>query len=340
MRATLITQLGAPPEPADRPEPVAGDGETLIDVLASAINPIDNAVGSGSFYAGNPSTPYVPGAEAVGRVVRSPTLAVGATVYLAGAGFGTRRDGGLAEQAVAPAAAVVELPADADPIAAAALGIAGLAGWLPLAWRAPVRADDRVLVLGATGSVGLVAVQAAKLLGAGHVIAAGRRPDGLRRAAEAGADATVALDADVDDGVTLAERLREACGGDGPTYVFDPLWGDVAAAAIAAAAPGARIVNLGQGAGAQATLLSGAIRGKQLEIYGYLNFAAPAEARCEAHRRLLVHAARGELRLPYERIGLDGVPDGWTRQACGVERKIVVGPDHSGPPAAGEIGSP
>ena len=105
---------------------------------------------------------------------------------------------------------------------AAGLGIAGLAGWLPLAWRAPLEGGEHVLVLGATGSVGLVAVQVAKLLGAARVVAAGRSVAGLERAAEVGADATIRLDEAED----LVAAFKDAFGGEGPNYVFDPLWGE------------------------------------------------------------------------------------------------------------------
>ena len=99
----------------------------------------------------------------------------------------------MAERGVARDDGIVPVPDDVDPALAASLGIAGLAGWLPLEWRAPVRDGETVLVLGATGTLGLVAVQAAKILGAGRVVAAGRRPEGLERARRAGADATVQL---------------------------------------------------------------------------------------------------------------------------------------------------
>jgi NADPH2:quinone reductase len=323
MRAAVIETLGEPPVVRDVPAPEAADGHVLVDVLASALNPIDIAVGSGRFFAGHPPLPYVPGAEAVGRVAAGEGFPAGALVYLSGAGFGTARDGGLAERAAAPPAAVVALPADADPGLAAALGIAGLAGWLPLAWRAPVRAEDRVLVLGATGVAGRIAVQAARLLGAARVVAAGRRAGALAGALELGADATVELAGTPEE---LAERFRAACGGDGPTYVFDPLWGEPARAAVLAAAPGARIVNLGQSAGAEATLPSGAVRGKQLELFGHLTFAVPAAVRAEAHAELLAHVAAGRIGVAIERVALDDVPAAWTRQAGGTDAKLVVEP--------------
>lgn len=202
----------------------------------------------------------------------------------------------MAERA-APGAVVVEVPEGADPALAAALGIAGLAGWLPLAWRAPVRAGDRVLVLGATGTVGQVALQAARLLGAEHVVAAGRDQAGLERALALGADQAVGLHGDFGE----------------PTFVFDPLCGEPLERAVAAAAPGARIVQLGQSAGAAANLHSAAIRGKQLEVYGFSNFAVPAVVLAEHYRRLIERAIAGELRLDVERISLDEVGEAWNR---------------------------
>jgi NADPH2:quinone reductase len=316
MRAAQIAQLGAPPAIADVDLPAAGPEELAVEVLASALNPIDIAVANGAFFAGHPELPYVPGAEAVGRVIDGGRL-----VYVSGSGFGTTRDGGLAERAVAPADAVVELPDDTEPGLAAALGIAGLAGWLPLRWRAPVRADDRVLVLGATGTAGLVAVQAARLLGATRVVAAGRRPEALERARSAGADATVELGGTVDE---MAERMREAAGGDGPTLVYDPLWGEPLTAATIAAAPQARIVNLGQSAGPQATIASGAVRGKHLEILGYLNFRVPAPTFADGLLELLGHAAAGRVEVPIDRVALDDLPQAWAEQAAGPGRKLVV----------------
>jgi len=327
MRAALITKLGEPPSVTERPavQSDSDGGSVPIEVLASALNPIDIAVGSGRFFAGHPPLPYVPGAEAVGRVMTDCLgFVAGSLVYAAGAAFGTGRDGGLAEQARAPREALVRLPDGADPIAAAALGIAGLAGWLPLAWRAPIRPDDEVLVLGASGVVGRVAVQAAKLLGAARVVAAGRDHDALSATLEIGADAIVLLNGT--DTNELAGRIQGAFGGSGPTYVFDPLWGPAVEASAQAARPGARIVNLGQSAGAEATMSSGAVRGKQLEILGYLNFAVPADVRAHAHRALLQHAAAGRIQVPIERVALERVGDCWRRQANGPRSKFVVLP--------------
>jgi NADPH2:quinone reductase len=194
-----------------------------------------------------------------------------------------------------------------------------MAGWMPVAWRAPVRTNDRVLVLGATGTVGLVAVQAAKLLGAERVVAVGRNPERLKRAADLGADATVSLEED-----DLVAALKEAAGGDGPTYVVDTLWGTPAMAAIQAAAPGWRLVQVGQSAGGEATVASAAIRGKVGEIYGFTDFAVPRSEFREHYLRLVGHAAAGEIAFDVESYPLERIAEAWERQASGANAKLVV----------------
>jgi NADPH2:quinone reductase len=312
MKAALIQEVGAAAGVGEVSEP---SGET-IEVLAAPINPIDLAVSRGVLATGYPELPYVPGCEAVGRT------ADGKVVWIFGGSLGRTSQGAMGERAPVGDSHSIEVPEGADPAVAAGLGIAGLAGWLPFAWRAPLSGGESVLVLGATGSVGLVAVQTAKLLGAARVVAAGRSAAGLERAAECGADATLRLD-EHDD---LVAAFKDVFGGDGPSYVFDPLWGAPAAAAIDAAVPGATIVNLGQSAGATAELASASVRFKSLSILGHTNFAIPPDELAEHYRRLVGHVVAGEIRFDVERVALDSVGDAWRRQAEGAGTKLVVVP--------------
>ena len=310
MRAAVISELGRTPELTDWPEP---SGEVVYDVSAVSLNPADINIGAGRYFAGHPELPYVPGCEGVGR---GPD---GTRVYLFGDGLGLARDGLLAERALAPVDLGIPLPGPVSDEIAAACGIAGMAGWMPVVWRAPVRKDDRVLVLGATGTVGLVAVQAAKLLGAKRVVAVGRNPERLKRAADLGADATVNLAED-----DLAAAFKEAAGGDGPTHIVDTLWGAPAVAAIQAAAHGWRFVQIGQSAAAEATVASAAIRGKMGELYGYTDFAVPKKEFREQYLRLVGHATAGEIVFDIETYPLARVAEAWERQADGANAKIVV----------------
>jgi len=318
MRAALVKEIGSPPEPGEAPDPARGAGEALVEVLAVPLNPIDVNVAAGRFYGGSPPTPYVAGSEAVGVVRESDTHEPGTLVW---AHAGTKRNGALAELLAVPDDLLVPLPAGTDPPVAGALGVAGLAGWLPVAYRAPVREGETVLVLGATGTVGLVALQGARLLGAGRVVAAGRRPEALERAERLGADAVVSLEED-----DLAGAFRDACGGDGPSYVVDPLWGEPAVAAAQAAAPGARLVNIGQSAGAEAPFRSADVRGKQLEILGYSNFATPRDVMNREYLRLVEHAAAGDIQVEVARFPFERLVEAWQAQAEGAGAKVVVEP--------------
>lgn len=152
--------------------------------------------------------------------------------------------------------------------------------------------------------------------------AAGRSAAGLERAARHGADATLRLDETGD----LVAAFKEAFGGEGPSYVFDPLWGEPAAAAVQAAAPRATIVHLGQSAGATAELSSAAVRFKSLSILGHTNYAVPPDELAEHYQGLVGHAVAGEIRLEVERVPLDSVTDAWRRQAEGAGTKLVVVP--------------
>jgi NADPH2:quinone reductase len=304
--------VGAVAEVGDVAEPT----EETIEVLAASINPIDLAVSRGILATGHPELPYVPGCEAVGRT------AEGRIVWISGGSLGRTSQGAIAERASVGDSHMIDVPDGADPALAAGLGIAGMAGWLPLAWRAPLRGGENVLVLGATGSVGFVAVQTAKLLGAARVVAAGRSAAGLERATQHGADATLRLD-EVDD---LVAAFKDAFGGEGPSYVFDPLWGEPAAAAVQAAVPHATIVNLGQSVGATSEIASAAVRFKNLSILGHTNFLVPPDELANQYRRLVSHAVAGDIRLDVERVPLDSVADAWRRQAEGAGTKLVVVP--------------
>jgi len=228
----------------------------------------------------------------------------------------------MAERSVIDPATAIPLPDGLDEGLALACGIAGLAGWLALEHRARLREGETVLVLGASGMVGQIAVQAARLQGAARVVGAARSEDGLELARAAGADATVRLGDDVE---AMTAAIGEAAGGD-LHVVVDPVWGPPALAALRAASTGARVVQLGQSAAAEVSLTSAIVRGKALALLGHTNFAVPADVRRAAYERLTAHAARGELAVEVERVGLDDVAAAWERQRSSPRRKLVVVP--------------
>jgi NADPH:quinone reductase-like Zn-dependent oxidoreductase len=310
MRAAVLHEYGVPGVD-EFEEPSAGRERAVVDVLAAGVNPVDMAICAGRFYAGKPPLPSVAGREGVGMLD-------GSRVYFDApiAPFGS-----MAERALIDPASTYEVPDGVSDGVAVALGISGLAAWLALTWRAQLKQGEHVLVLAASGVLGQIAVQAAKLLGAGRVVAAARSRERLERCLELGADAAVRFGEPAD----LSAALTEAADGR-VDVVVDPLWGEPLVAAIDAASFGARIVQLGAGAGADAMIPSAAIRGKMLVLMGHTNFAAPPEVKREAYRRLADAAAAGDIRVEVDPLPLERVAEAWRRLAAGSHRKIVLVP--------------
>jgi len=312
MRAAILREYDATPELGDFDEPVQSDGNEPADVLAAGLNPVDIRKAAGVFpLAPKVPVPSVAGWEGIADMG-------GRRVYFADP---VAPHGALAEKTLLDPASVYDVPDGLDDGVAVSLGIAGLAGWLALEWSAKLREGETVLVLGASGTVGQVAVQAAKLLGAGRVVAAGRNRQALDRAAELGADATVVL-GEADD---LVEAIKEAAGG-GVDVTVDPLWGDPAVAAIKAANRFARHVALGQSAGIEALVASPDVRNKAVSIVGHTNYLVPFEDSRAAYERMAAHAAAGEIAVDYERVALDDAPEAWERLRSGPGAKLVIFP--------------
>lgn len=291
MRAARLHELGGVPQVDDVDAP---EGSHVVAVSAAALNPVDISIGSGRFYGGSPETPYVVGSEGVG------TAADGRRVWFRG-------NATVAEQAAASPEQVCEVPGGLDDATALACGIAGVTGWLAVAWRAEVTPDDTVLVLGASGIVGSAALQGAKVLGAKRVVGAARNTDNVPEVA--------------DEVVSLADgdELPEA------TVVVDTLWGAPAERALERAARGVRFVHLGQSAGPEARLQSGWVRGRVMTILGHSLFSTPPEVLAKGYGELCEHVVAGRIELAAESYALDDVAAAWERQASGSPgAKIVV----------------
>jgi NADPH:quinone reductase-like Zn-dependent oxidoreductase len=311
MRAAVLREYGVP-SPGEFEEPAAaGPDQAVLEVLAAGVNPVDVSIAAGRFYAGKPPLPSVAGREGVGTLD-------GERVYFDApiVPFGS-----MAERALVDPASTYPVPDGLDEGVAIALGISGLAAWLALTWRADVRPGEHVLVLGASGVLGQIAVQGAKLLGAARVVAAARSAEGLERCLALGADAAVRL-GEPDD---LPAALR-AAAEDRIDVVIDPVYGEPLVAAVNAASFGARLVQIGAGAGAEATIPSAPIRGKMLVLMGHTNFAAPPEIKREAYGRMAELAARGEIVVDVDRIPLEQVAEAWERLGAGSHRKLVLVP--------------
>lgn len=314
VRAVVMPATSREPEVRSVPRPQAAPGRALVRLLAAGRHPVDLAIAGGRIDGGAPKAPYTAGAEAVGEVLESEVHPPGARVWC------LQVAGCWGEIFTADEARMVPVPDGVPDDVAAAVGIAGLAGWMPVRRRGRLAAGEVLLVLGASGSVGQVAVQAGAGL-AGNVVAAARRPEGLERAIELGASAVVRLGAGDD-----ATALREACAP-GADVVVDVLWGEPVAAALGALARGARVVQVGSAAGPTATITGGGLRGGRIEILGFSVFSEPWEEVAAAYADLAAAAGRGEVALPVERVPLADAPAAWERQRAGARgAKLVLVP--------------
>lgn len=323
MLAAVLETPGEAPVVREHPDPVDRPGHTLVTVTAAPIVPLDQLVASGTSYFGRPATPYVPGTQGVGVVARSDVLPAGTRVFFATTAGIVPGDGSLAEQCQVPDDAVVPLDAEVPDAAAAALGLSAVAAWMVLTDRARLQPGERVLVLGAGGAVGQVAVAAAKVLGAGRVVAVCRSAEAQERARSAGADVVVPLSGDADE---LTERFREACGGS-VDVVVDPVFGAAATAASRLLAPRGRLVNLGGASGDVAEFSSAVLRSRTAEVLGYTNATLTTAQRRAALEAVFGHAAHGRLAVAAEQLPLSGITEAWERQAAGrATARLVLTP--------------
>lgn len=319
MLAAVLHTIGAPPRCEEFAEPIPADGEVIVNVLAAALKPVDRQIASGSHYARPRELPAICGTDGVGR------LSDGQRVFFGGA---RAPYGGMAQRTVVPKAFYFPVPDGVDDETAAALPNPGISAWLTLAFRAKLTAGENVLILGATGVTGRLAVKIAKLLGAGKVVAAGRNPEILNELRQNGADATIRLDASE---LELKNAYLQEAGDSGFQVVVDYVWGkptEVFLAAIAKegfAAVGAetRLVQVGESAGPTISLPAAVLRSTALTIMGTAGIP-PIQILVEAMQKVFSHAAAGELRVDTERIALREIEKAWQQQDHG--RRCVVIP--------------
>ena len=323
MPAAVIHTHGAPPEHRLRPIPRRGPGQALVRVTAAPISPLDLLCASGMSYFGAPALPYIPGTQGVGTVEEADTLAPGQRVWFPCVAGMQPGDGSMARFSVIEEASALALPGDVADELVAALGLSAIAAWMALTWRGQLQPGEQVLILGAGGAVGQVAVQAARLLGAGRVIAASRTEIGRARVLACGADAAVDLSGDdVDE---LSRRIAAAC--DGPLHlVIDPVWGHPAEAAARCLGMAGRLVNIGDAAGSGARFASATVRSRMQTILGYTNNALTQQQKAQALSEILGHAAAGRCTVEHEMVPLARAGEAWERQAAGAGRKLILVP--------------
>jgi NADPH:quinone reductase len=304
MRAAVVDGPDSLPVVREVPAPVPGPGEELITVSSAALNPHDQVVAAGINFAA--PYPYVTGIEGVGRTED------GRRVYVAPI---SPPNGSIAEYTVVLASRAIPIPDRLTDEQALGIGMAGMTAWLALVWKGQLEAGQSVLVTAATGAVGQIAVQAAKVLGASRVVAAGRNGgvlDGLRHR---GADETVVID-------DAYEHNLAAVVGDGFDLVVDGLYGDHISAAIRATRRNGRVVNFGMRAGRTATISGVELKGR--ELIGFATTDAGPERIRQAYERMVEHVLDGTLVVAAESMPMQDIAVAWQRQRDSPNTKLVL----------------
>jgi NADPH:quinone reductase-like Zn-dependent oxidoreductase len=318
MHAAVVTSFDQPPHYLEIEVPTpAGEDFAVVDVLAAGLHPRVRTDASGRHYTSTGVLPMIPGIDGVGL------MADGRRVYFVTSdGF----PGSMAEKAVVDVRRMVILPEAADPSRLAAAMNPAMSSWVALRRRAPLQPGQQVLVLGATGNAGSMAVQVAKRLGAGRVVAAGRDSVRLRALTEIGADETVQIveDENATDR-TLASAAAEV------DIVIDYLWGKPAERAMTALlmarsdrSKALDWVQIGAAAGATLELASVALRSANLRIQGNGQGAVSTAGYLAELPSLIDEIDAGSLHISVRPVPLEEVESLWGEPEAPGVRSVVV----------------
>ncbi|GIF62101.1 alcohol dehydrogenase [Asanoa ishikariensis] len=315
MKAAVLHELGGIPRYEDFPDPVAGEDEVVIDVRAVAVETVDKRIAAGTHYASQQyiaDLPAIPAFDGIGALPDGTLV-----------GFGNPRRpyGALAEKTVVPKGAYMPIADGIDPAIATVLGtaITGMsiktaAGFVP---------GETVLVQGATGVAGRLAVQVARLLGAGRIIATGRDDDQLR-------------ELQVDEVINTAvpdEALAQAyldAKGDGYDVVLDFLWGRPTEILLRSLVPQTfafpkptRLIQIGESAGAGLVLAAESLRTSGVEIYGAAKGLGPQTMQ-EVYGQVVTWAQSGALTFDVVKVPLSDIEKAWQRTDLRGRRLVVL----------------
>jgi NADPH:quinone reductase-like Zn-dependent oxidoreductase len=318
MKAAIVKEMGGSPTYSDFAEPTPEKDEVLIGVKAAALNHLTKGRASSRHYSAEGMLPLIAGADGVG------TLADGRRVYFV---LPRHPFGSMAEQSVVKASQCVPIPDQLDDVTAAAIANPGMSSWAALTHRARLAGGETVLVNGATGAAGRLAVQIARHLGAKKVIATGRDSETLQLLPQLGADVTISLAQPAEALEQIFQKQFRA----GINVVLDYLWGPSAEVLIVAAAKDGkecvpvRYVEVGSASGPNLNLPSAALRSSALHLMGSGIGSIPIEALLAATSNVLQAAAGGALKLETETVPLSNVEHAWSRSSTRRRTVFVLG---------------
>jgi NADPH:quinone reductase-like Zn-dependent oxidoreductase len=311
MKAAVITAAGMAPVYGEFNEPTATEGQELVTVGASALSQFSKSRSSGTHYSSEGLFPSVAGADGVGRT------ADGRRVYFV---MPEAPYGALAEKSLVRSRQCVAVPDGVDDVKAAAIANPGMSALAALRERARLQPGEMVLVNGATGSAGRLAVQLAKHLGAGKVIATGRNESELEEVARLGADAVIHfhMGASAPEGIKQYEQALIGQFAQGIDIVIDYLWGGSARTVILAIAKAVeharpvRFVHVGGASREENIELPGAaLRSSAIELMGSGVKSVPFPKLLDAIRNVFEAVVPAGLKIATRTVPLSAIGDVW-----------------------------
>lgn len=313
VRAAVVESFDQPPHATTVPAPVAAEGQEIVDVLAVGIHPATRGVAAGKHYTNTSRPPIIAGIDAAVR------RADGSLAMVMAPGAGT-----LAERIAVDPSALIPVPAGADPAVVAATMNPALSSWVALHARVGFRPGQELLVIGATGSAGSMAVRIGKAMGASRVVAAGRNRERLEQLLTEGADDVVAI---ASDGDATAEAFAEAAAD--VDAVLDYVWGSGTEKAMEAIGR-ARTdhvkildwVQVGGMGGLEITLGGHLFRHNAMRISGSGFGSVPMDRADMAGLAAII--ARGEVAIVPRPVPLDEVTAAWGHEDAKGERTVVL----------------
>ncbi|MEB7584135.1 zinc-binding alcohol dehydrogenase family protein [Serratia rubidaea] len=312
MKAAIINKAGDKPVYGEFSDPRADEHQVVVTVKAAAISQLAKSRAAGRHYSSVTTYPFIPGIDGTGY------LPNGESVYFVT--FNTPW-GSMAEKTLISPDNAVRLPATLDPVLAAAIANPGMSSWTALTRRAYLRKGETVLINGATGTSGSLAIRVARSLGAGKIIATGRNKDILEKLHNEGADVVLTLD-------SLSTQLP-ALMAEGVDVVLDYLWGQSALDIMNAAAAGGtktvRYVQIGSLSGQEITLHSKLLRSSGLTLMGSgLGSVSDAEL-ITAISEFFQAASKSDLSVPFITKHLDEVENAWSEDDSRCRTVFIIG---------------
>lgn len=318
MKAAVVRARGQSPAYLDFPAPSPHPGESLLRIATSALSRTTKSRASGAHYGSPSDFPFVAGVDGVGR------REDGTRVYFV---FPRPPYGSLAEQTVVDANRCLPVPSRLTDVQAAALANPGISSWAACEERARLSRGETVLVNGATGVAGRLAVQVAKYLGAGKVVATGRSLEALRTVKPLGADTVLPLDLEAES----FEKNLAAEFGQGVDVVLDYLWGPSAERLLVAAARHGpegrplRYVSIGSVAGGTITLPSAVLRSSGISLLGSGTGSVSIARLVSMLGRLLQAAADQHWEVAAQSVPLSEIGAVWSKDDGGPRVVLTIG---------------